>query len=503
MSERLLHLLTYHPDEPMIFSTGLFLMVFLCFTFIYMLLQRTLTLRLLFVTIFSYYFYYKSSGLYFGLLAVVTLSDYFIAKRISGFVNNSATENHLASPSSRLVPRLLVALSLFIDLGLLGYFKYTNFFAGMWAQMVGCNFQPWDIFLPVGISFFTFQSMSYVIDVYRGDLKPLPTLLDYAFYVSFFPQLVAGPIVRARDFAPQIRKPLEITSQMFAQGCYFIAIGLFKKAVISDYISLNFVDRIFDNPSLYSGVENLLGVYGYTLQIYCDFSGYSDMAIGIALLLGFRFPMNFNAPYRSESITDFWRRWHISLSSWIRDYIYISMGGNRKGKIRQYVNLIITMLLGGLWHGASLNFVAWGGMHGVALALHKWTREHVFHHEKHYHSTGLRWLLSVLLTFHFVAFCWIFFRNHTFEASWMMITQIVTNFHPELFEQVVTGYWIVFAMMLFGYVTHFVPDALQNRCVRVLERGGVVLCALLISAVIYLVIQVKSSEIQPFIYFQF
>ena len=461
-------------------------MVFLCFTFIYMLLQRTLTLRLLFVTAFSYYFYYKSSGLYFGLLAVVTLSDYIIARVLS--VHRS---------------KWLVALSLFIDLGLLGYFKYTNFFAGMWAQMVGSNFQPWDIFLPVGISFFTFQSMSYVIDVYRGDLKPLPSLLDYAFYVSFFPQLVAGPIVRARDFAPQIRKPLEITSQMFAQGCYFIAIGLFKKAVISDYISLNFVDRIFDNPSLYSGVENLLGVYGYTLQIYCDFSGYSDMAIGIALLLGFRFPMNFNAPYRSESITDFWRRWHISLSSWIRDYIYISLGGNRKGKVRQYVNLIITMLLGGLWHGASLNFVAWGGMHGVALALHKWLREHVFHHEKHYHSTGLRWLLSVLLTFHFVAFCWIFFRNHTFEASWTMITQIATNFHPELFEQVVTGYWIVFAMMLFGYVTHFVPDTFQARCVRVLEWGGVVLCALLITAVIYLVIQVKSSEIQPFIYFQF
>lgn len=486
MSERLLHLLTYHSDEPMIFSTGLFLMVFLCFTFVYMLLQRTLTLRLLFVTAFSYYFYYKSSGLYFGLLAVVTLSDYLIARAVA--IRKS---------------RWLVALSLLIDLGLLGYFKYTNFFAGMWAQMVDGNFQPYDIFLPVGISFFTFQSMSYVIDVYRGDLKVLPSLLDYAFYVSFFPQLVAGPIVRARDFVPQIRKPLEITSHMFAQGCYFIAVGLFKKAVISDYISLNFVDRIFDNPSLYSGVENLLGVYGYTLQIYCDFSGYSDMAIGIALLLGFRFPMNFNAPYRSESITDFWRRWHISLSSWIRDYIYISLGGNRKGKVRQYVNLIITMLLGGLWHGASLNFVAWGGMHGVALALHKWLREHVFRHDKHYHSTGLRWFFSVLLTFHFVAFCWIFFRNHTFEASWTMIMQIVTNFHPELFQQVVTGYWVVFAIMLFGYVTHFVPDAFQERCVRVLQRGSVVLCALLIAAVIYLVIQVKSSEIQPFIYFQF
>lgn len=486
MIERILYLLTYHSDEPMIFSSGLFLIVFLGFTFVYMLLRCTLSLRLLFVTAFSYYFYYKSSGLYFGLLAVVTLSDYLIAQCIA-----------------RHRSKWLVALSLLIDLGLLGYFKYTNFFAGMWAQMIGSNFQPWDIFLPVGISFFTFQSMSYVIDVYRGDLKPLSSLLDYAFYVSFFPQLVAGPIVRARDFAPQIRKPLEITSQMLAQGSYLIAIGLFKKAVISDYISLNFVDRIFDNPSLYSGVENLLGVYGYTLQIYCDFSGYSDMAIGIALLLGFRFPMNFNAPYRSESITDFWRRWHISLSSWIRDYIYISLGGNRKGKVRQYVNLIITMLLGGLWHGASLNFIAWGGMHGMALAIHKWLRENLFHHDKHYRSRGLRLVFSVLLTFHFVAFCWIFFRNHTFEASWLMITQIAMNFHPELFLQVVTGYWVVFAIMLLGYLTHYIPDGVQARIIRLLEWGGVVSCALLIAAVIYVVIQVKSSEIQPFIYFQF
>lgn len=486
MTDRILDLLIYHPDEPLIFSTGLFLILFLGFTFIYMLLQRRLNLRLLFVTVFSYYFYYKSSGFYFGLLAVVTLSDYFIAGRLA-----------------RHRSRCLVVLSLVIDLGLLGYFKYTNFFAGMWMQMVGGNFQPWDIFLPVGISFFTFQSMSYVIDVYRGDLKPLPSLLDYAFYVSFFPQLVAGPIVRARDFAPQIRRPIQVTSEMFVRGCYFIAIGLFKKAVISDYISLNFVDRIFDNPSLYSGVENLLGVYGYTLQIYCDFSGYSDMAIGIALLLGFRFPLNFNAPYRSESITDFWRRWHISLSSWIRDYIYISLGGNRKGRVRQYVNLIITMLLGGLWHGASLNFIAWGGMHGVALAIHKWTREHLFHHDKTYHSRGLRWFFAVLITFHFVAFCWIFFRNHTFADSWTMISQIALDFHPELFPQVITGYWIVFAMMAFGFLSHLLPDAWQEACIRFLERGSVVLCALLIAAVIYLVIQVKSSEIQPFIYFQF
>ena len=498
MFDNILHLLTYNPEEPLIFSSGLFLFLFLGFSLVYMLLQHQRTLRLLFVTAFSYYFYYKSSGFYFGLLAVVTISDFLIAKKIYSLRSQAPDDT---SVNRRC--KWLVALSLMIDLGLLAYFKYTNFFAGMLAQMIGSNFQPWDIFLPVGISFFTFQSMSYVIDVHRGDLRPLDSLLDYAFYVSFFPQLVAGPIVRARDFAPQIRKPLSVTDEMFARGVYFIVIGLFKKAVISDYISLNFVDRIFDNPSLYSGVENLLGIYGYSMQIYCDFSGYSDMAIGIALLLGFRFPMNFNAPYRSDSITDYWRRWHISLSSWIRDYIYISLGGNRKGTVRQYVNLIITMLLGGLWHGASLNFVAWGGLQGVALAAHKWLRQNVFHHDRHYVSRGIKKFFAVLLTFHFVCFGWLLFRNPTFDVSWLQFRQIVGDFHPELFTQVVTGYWEVFAIMLFGYVTHFLPDSWQERLIGVLRRGGVVLGALALVVVIYIVIQVKSSEIQPFIYFQF
>ena len=494
MFERILQQLTYNPDEPLIFSSGLFLMLFLGFTFVYMLLQHTRTLRLLFVTAFSYYFYYKTSGFCFLLLTLITVSDYVIAWAIARLGGRSR---------GSFAAWLLVTLSLLIDLGLLGYFKYTNFLLDMWAQMVGNNFQPYDIFLPVGISFFTFQSMSYVIDVYRGDLRPLSSLLDYAFYVSFFPQLVAGPIVRARDFAPQIRRPLAVTEDMFARGVYFIIIGLFKKAVISDYISLNFVDRIFDNPGLYTGVENLLGVYGYAMQIYCDFSGYSDMAIGIALLLGFRFPMNFNAPYTAQSITDFWRRWHISLSSWIRDYIYISMGGNRRGKLRQYFNLIVTMLLGGLWHGASLNFVFWGGMHGMALAVHKVLRQYVYKHDKHYVSRGLNRVGAVLLTFHFVALCWIFFRNQTFEQSRVMILKIFYDFHPEVFLQCVEGYWEVFALIAFGYVSHFIPDSWTDFFVSVIRRGGVVLGAVLIAAVIFMVIQVKSSEIQPFIYFQF
>nr|MBP7472633.1 MBOAT family protein [Prevotella sp.] len=346
------------------------------------------------------------------------------------------------------------------------------------------------------------QSLSYTIDVYRGDIKPIRSLLDYAFYVSFFPQLVAGPIVRARDFVPQIRKPINITPEMFGTGIFLIAGGLFKKAVISDYISVNFVERIFDNPALYSGLENLMGIYGYALQIYCDFSGYSDMAIGIALLLGFHFPINFNSPYKSDSISDFWRRWHISLSTWIRDYIYISLGGNRKGKIRTYVNLIITMLLGGLWHGASLNFVLWGGLHGVALAIHKAIRQ-ALGRAKGDRSKGWKKVAAIILTFHFVCFCWVFFRNTSFESSWLMFRQIFCDFRLSLLPQLIMGYKAVFALILLGYTIHYIPDSWQTALQQRVIRMPLIVQALLIVTVTYIVIQVKSSDIQPFIYFQF
>lgn len=487
--DKLVQVLTYNPKQPMIFSSGVFLFLFLGFTLVYMLLQRKTTARLLFVTLFSYYFYYKSSGIYFFLLGVVTVSDFLLARIME------RTEDFTKR-------KLLVVASLCINLGLLVYFKYTNFFYEMFAPFWGGEFHALDIFLPVGISFFTFQSLSYTLDVYRRDLKPLDSLLDYAFYVSFFPQLVAGPIVRARDFIPQIRQPLFVSKEMFGEGVFFILSGLFKKAVISDYISVNFVERIFDNPGLYSGLENLFGVYGYALQIYCDFSGYSDMAIGIALLLGFRFPINFNSPYKSDSVTDFWHRWHISLSTWLRDYLYISLGGNRKGKIRTYINLALTMLLGGLWHGASWNFIVWGGLHGMALAAHKFLRS-LLHRPKNYRSTGIRKVFAVVLTFHFVCFCWIFFRNATFEASVTMIRQIFTAFHPELLEQLVMGYWKVFILMGAGFLLHWCPDSWQQACSRGVIRLPLVAQASLLVALIYLVIQVKSSDIQPFIYFQF
>ena len=486
--EQIATVLRYDPSQPMIFSSGLFLWLFTAFIIVYAALRKRATARLLFVLAFSYYFYYKSSGFYFFLLAVITFSDFMLAGMMGRL-------------TSRPVRKLLVTLSLVIDLGLLGYFKYTNFLGEMLAKFNLVSFHEMDIFLPVGISFFTFQSLSYTIDVYRGKIRPLTNLLDYAFYVSFFPQLVAGPIVRASDFIPQIRRPVNVTREMLGMGFWFILIGLFKKAVISDYISANFVDRIFDDPTLYSGIENLLGVYGYGLQIYCDFSGYSDMAIGLALLMGFKFNINFNSPYKSLSVTEFWRRWHISLSTWLRDYLYISLGGNRHGKVRQYINLIITMLLGGLWHGASPNFVAWGGMHGVALALHKgwmtmtrrarWTRARLWN------------LLALLLTFHFVMFTWIFFRNREFDTSLTMLDRITRHFHPELLGQLLMGYPKVIALIALGYVLHYVPDIVEQRVKRRFVALPAMAYAVALIVMIVIVIQVKSSDIQPFIYFQF
>jgi D-alanyl-lipoteichoic acid acyltransferase DltB (MBOAT superfamily) len=487
--EKLRGLFAYDPQMPMIFSSGLFLWFFAGFIILYALLKKSSVPRILFVTLFSYYFYYKSSGTCFFLLAVVTAGDFLIAQL-------------MGRTARQWIRKALVTASIAMNLGLLCYFKYANFFGEIIASITGGTFSASDIILPVGISFFTFQSLSYTIDVYRKQVTPLNNLLDYAFYVSFFPPLVAGPIIRARDFIPQIRKPLCITREMFGQGVFYILCGLFKKAILSDYIGVNFVERIFANPTLYSGVENLMGIYGYALQIYCDFSGYSDMAIGIALLLGFHVNKNFDSPYKSASVTEFWRRWHISLSSWLRDYLYISLGGNRKGKFRQYLNLIITMFLGGLWHGASWNFIVWGMFHGVALALHKAWKA-VAGRGKAAESSGIRRVFGVIITFHFVCFCWIFFRNATFEGAMDMLGQIATDFRPQLFVQLIEGYRYVFALMLLGLLLHFAPAKWETALAYCVIRLPLLGKALLMVVVIYLVIQVKSSEIQPFIYFRF
>jgi len=484
--------LIYNPREPLLFSSGLFIFLFTGFMYVYFLVYKHHRAKTTFVTLFSLYFYYKSSGIYFLLLILSAVVDYSLA-------------NAIFKAESKSKKRVILVLSLVLNLGMLAYFKYTNFFYSIICDITAQSFSPLSIFLPVGLSFFTFQSLSYTIDIYRGTLKPVKRFLDYAFFVSFFPQLVAGPIVRAADFIPQIFKPLKVTDEMIGRGVFLIASGVIKKVVIADFISTNFVDRIFDHPTLYTGLENLFGVYGYALQIYCDFSGYSDMAIGIALLMGFHFKINFDSPYQSKNISEFWRRWHISLSTWLKDYLYISLGGNRKGKIRTYINLLITMLLGGLWHGAGFRFVLWGAMHGIALAIHKLYLE-VFP-VKTENSNPLRKFIistfSVLITFHFVCFCWIFFRADNMETATQMIRQIAFHFNPRIFFEFITGYRSVLLMMLIGYALHFIPKSVELKTESIVTNLPLLLKVSFMILVILLVVQFKSSEIQPFIYFQF
>ena len=485
MFDKILHQLTYHQNEPMLFNTGIFLFLFLVLLFFYQFVYKKENARITYLTLFSLYFYYKCGGWFFLLLILSTVIDYTIA-------------NFIYKSNSKRNRTAWLVISLVINLGFLAYFKYTNFLLGIINDLQLGNFQVVDIVLPVGISFYTFQVLSYTIDVYRGLLKPAKNIFDFGFYISFFPHLVAGPIVRASLFLPQIHTDIKITKDDRATAVFLILTGLFKKAVISDYISVNFVDRVFDAPALYTGFENLMAVYGYAMQIYCDFSGYSDMAIGVALLLGYRLGINFNQPYQSSSITEFWRRWHISLSSWLRDYLYVPLGGNRKGKLRQYVNLFITMLLGGLWHGASWNFVFWGFLHGVALAIDKLFRTVV-----NVPKTFLMRALGVIVTFHFVCFCWIFFRAQDFSTASQIISQIFFHFDGKIISQWMSGYAFVFALIVFGYLTHFIPAKWNTLSETVLSRAPIIVQSLALAFVIWMVIQVKSAEIQPFIYFQF
>ena len=483
-------LLSYTPGHPLMFNSGLFLFLFLGFIIFYRLLSRHTTGRMIFVILFSLYFYYKSSGLYVLCLLFVTLSDYLIGRLLERTRNTAGR-------------KWCVAASVIINMGMLCYFKYTALIIETINTFLTRPIELWDIALPVGISFFTFRSVSYIVDIYRGKIAATHSLLDYLFFLSFFPPLVAGPVVRATELLPQIRRKPLVTSEMLAEGLFLIICGVFKKVVLSDYISINFVDRIFDAPALYTGLENLLGIYGYTLQIYCDFSGYSDMAIGIALLLGFRVPINFDSPYKSASITEFWRRWHITLSSWLRDYLYISMGGNRVPVWRNYFNLFITMVIGGLWHGASWLFILWGAWHGIMLVLHKLFGK-LFPAREHKPATArLLHVISVAFTFHIVAIGWVFFRADSLTIVGEMATQIFAHFHPEVLWQFVTGYPYVSLAIVVGYLLHYTPHRWALALQGTLQRTPLVVKALIFALFIYLVLQVRSSEVVPFIYLQF
>ncbi len=556
-------LINYDPQNPMIFNSGVFFVLFAFFITIYALIHKKRLAVTLYVIAFSFLFYYKSSGWYLWILVFTTITDYSFAILIT-------------RAKQLLWQRIWLTLSVGVSLGILAYFKYTNFFIENWDAVVGNNFQPLDIFLPIGISFYTFQSISYVLDVYWKKIKPTDSILDYAFFLSFFPQLVAGPIVKANLFLPQLKKKINLKKEDVYAGLWMIMVGLFKKAVIADYIS-QYNDLVFADPLHYSGFENLMAILGYTLQIYMDFSGYSDMAIGLGRIMGFDLGINFNFPYKSLNITDFWRRWHISLSSWLRDYLYIPLGGNRKGKVRMYIHLFITMLLGGLWHGASWKFVFWGAMHGVGLAIHK-ALSNILEKvpDRHYIN-----FMSWSVTFVFVIFLWVFFRaadintrvftqnintkaenrieteitsaknnatlkvqifnqdslinsvtetfkvhsdkalfvdvrdeegqkeiivnerTKAFDVAWIMIKQVAADMNLAFVVPFAKARSTWLILIIIGFAMHFPPQKWNDYILQAYVRSPYVVKLVIFIILVQLSIQFKSEEVQPFIYFQF
>ncbi|MBC8111943.1 MAG: MBOAT family protein [Verrucomicrobia bacterium] len=483
ISEVLFRLFSYDLEKPMFFNTEVFWLFFTVFITIYAFIYKHRTARTFYVIAFSLFFYYKSGGEYVVILIASIILDYLIA----GYIY------HIDRPKER---KFWLIFSIVANLSLLAYFKYTNFFLSNFAFLTGQEYSVLKIFLPIGISFYTFQTISYVVDVYQRKIAPAENLWDYAFYMTFFPHLVAGPIVRASHFLPQINRQFTLQQSDISEGLWLIVKGLTKKVVFGDFVG-QYVNLVFAEAGNYSGFENLIAIYAYTLQIYCDFSGYSDMAMGFAKLMGFDLGINFNSPYKATSITDFWRRWHISLSSWLRDYVYIPLGGNREGKFRQHVNLFATMLIGGLWHGADWKFIFWGAMHGLALVVERVSPKFNFA------SAFWQKLVSGFLTFHLVALLWVFFRATSFADAILIIKKAFTETDLAYFVPFVQARGLFFAVLCVGFATHFLPEKWKTKLVFHFGKMPVWAKAVVFLLVFQLVLQIQSENVQPFIYFQF
>ncbi len=532
----------YDSKNPLLFNNGFFVYFFTLFILLFFALRNHHKARRYVFCIFSLYFFYKASGWFVGLVLVSAVVDFFLS-------------NAIYREKSQSRKKFLLVLSILFNLGMLFYFKYTDFFIEISNSLFDTNFNPLNLILPIGISFYTFENLSYTVDVYRGEFKPANKFSDYLLFLAFFPKLMMGPIVRAHDFVPQINEPYVISERDFAKGFFLIISGLIKKLVISDYITLNMVDYMFDNPALHTGVENLMAVYGYAMVIYCDFSGYSEIAIGIALWLGFKIPPNFMSPYQSLNITEFWRRWHISLSTWLKDYLYIPLGGNRNFSVASFIfvggflvgsfimgvelfhlsnlwaavvsavlllifiipalitrktsgiaanfNLLTTMLLGGFWHGASWNFIIWGAIHGVGLGIHKIWMLLTDKSFAAFNQSRIYKIISGILTFHFVCFAWIFFKAEDLEIAKTMIYQIFNNFDISVFGPFYDNYKGVVWMILAAMVLHLVPDNLADKVIARTKTIPMVVYILVFFLFLILYGYFKSAEQVMPIYLQF
>ena len=455
------------------------------------LLARHARLRIIFVFVASCLFYMAWHPAYIVLILGSTLVDYVVGLRIH------ATDR----PKAR--KRWLI-LSLVSNLGLLGLFKYFNFASQATADVLGLFFgieiasPPFlDVLLPVGISFYTFQTLSFTIDIYRRKLEPTRNFFEFAFFVTYFPQLVAGPIVRASQLLPQLQRKITLRDEQVTQGLFLIATGMVKKVVIADYLSVNLVDRVFDQPELYSAAEVVVALYGFTMQIYCDFSGYTDVARGSAKLMGLELPENFDRPYQSASPAEFWRRWHITLSTWLRDYLYFPLGGSRVGPVRAYWNLWLTMFLIGIWHGASWTFVFYAILQSMAMVIHRF----FYRRSGRTGDTVDTWRVHAFKVFwalQFVVFSRILFRATSLQNAADITTRLGSGTFS--FAQISLGVW---AMLLLTFAAHYTP----KRWFESIELGfksmpapaqGVTLAALG-----FVLSVVATSEVVPYIYFQF
>ena len=478
-------LLAHHIGEPLLFSSGTFWVMFIVFILLYAVVQQRKIQMMLYVTVFSLFFYYLCNGMACLLLLFTAIADWLLAQRIA-----QATE--------KKQKKIYLTLSICLSAGILVYLKYSNFLIDTWNNLFSENFQLLHLFLPVGISFYTFQSISYVVDVYKGKVEPTKSFLQYIFYLSFFPLILAGPIMRAGNFFPQIQEGKKITKAMIYGGLWLVILGIMKKAILADYIA-EYNSWVFDAPLQYSGFEGAMAVLGYAAQIYCDFSGYSDMSIGMASIMGFNLGENFNFPYQARNLSDFWRRWHISLSTWMRDYIYIPLGGNRCSAWRSYLNNMLTMLIAGLWHGASWMFVIWGAGHGLGLIIQKVNKPWLDNLPDNHLVRFCSWLL----TFLFVTILWVFFRSSSMEQGIALLTRIGTDFDiayaiPFLKAR---STWCFFIVLIFLW--HTINNRAYERIKEIFIHLPWWVKVLVFMIVIQLVIQYQTDSVQPFIYFKF
>ncbi len=558
----------FNPKEPLIFTAKVFWVFLGLVLAVDSFLHKNRMWRHTFLFIVSTFFYYKTTGFFFLLLLFTAVWDFFVGKQI--YLHRNSVRR-----------KAWLAVSIVMNLSVLCYFKYAYFFTdlynamlgdhvqvsnivGQWSnQFFGTHFDVDKIILPIGISFYTFQSISYTVEVYRGQLKPVKRFTDFAFFVTFFPQLVSGPIVRATDLIPQLYKTYQLTRHEWGLAIFWILNGLIKKILLADYLAVNFIDRVFVKPDSYTGFENLMAIFGYSLQVYADFSGYTDIAIGVALLMGFHLTKNFNSPYKAVNVSDFWRRWHMSLSGWLRDYLYIPLGGNRTGSIGSFIlvilfaliiaglaqswmalaiaaiviatglllgafvpafskwlttniNLMLTMLIGGLWHGASWNFLIWGGLNGLALIVYKLWKK-ISPWEKK--DTWYKRAWAIFLTFSFVTLSRVWFRagsNNSWEGLYQthnvwdeflsatgMLKQIFFHMDWSVAPQVIAGYWNVFLVFVIGMIIHWLPaDFKESYRSRFASLPIWAIVAICFGSVFFLY-QIMSSELHPFIYFQF